>query len=134
MAIENIPLTPTQFDYLQQNISDQADIVEGAVDLAQSGLRYVVLLQVDAPEVDLVNPFHDHLVGIDNLNSDSTYTAIVSDMNNHVVNRGTTAGPSDTVNSRLNRWLSDNGVTVTQTYARISSGAGFIIDSGNIDP
>jgi hypothetical protein len=50
----------------------------------------------------------------------------------HVIDRGTTLLATDTTSTRLNRWLSGEGVQVTQTYARISSGAGFYIDSANI--
>jgi hypothetical protein len=134
MPIVNIPVTPVQFDYLQRNITAQSEQFFDADNLAQSGLQFVVLMQVIAPEVDLVNPFANHLVGMENLNQDSNFTAVVSSLNLHAINRGTTLGPTDTLNTRLNRYLSDNGILVTQTYARISSGAGFLIDSGNIEP
>lgn len=134
MPIADITLTPTQFDFLQENLSQQADQQLVISALAQSGLQFVVELQVIAPEVDLVNPFASHLLGIENLDSTSNFTQVVSSMNNHVIARGTTLLPGDTLSDRLNRWLSDNGVIVTQTYARLSSGAGFIVDSANIEP
>lgn len=134
MPIANTPLTPAQFDFLQQNITDQSLTQDEAAALAQSGLQFVVLLQEIPPEVDLVNAFADHLINIEGLNTDSNYTAVVASLNLHAINRGTVAGPSDTFNTRLNTWLSDNSVLVSQRYARISSGAGFIIDSGNIEP
>ena len=134
MPIENTPLTPVQFDYLQRNITSQSDQYSESSDLAQSGLQFVVLLQVIAPEVDLVTPFADHLVNIENLETDSNFTAVVASLNLHAIDRGTTATATDSLDSRLNRYLSDNGILVTQVYARISSGAGFLIDDGNIEP
>jgi hypothetical protein len=134
MPIENIPLSPTQFDLLQLNITLQSEKYLEAGELAQSGLQYVVLLQVIAPEVDLVTPFANHLINIEGTDSDSTFTAVVSALNLHAIDRGTIAGPTDSLDTRLNRYLSDNGICVTSTYARISSGAGFIIDSTNIEP
>jgi hypothetical protein len=134
MPIQNIPLTPVQFDYLQHNITAQSLQFVDAADLAQSGLQFVVLLQVIAPEVDLVTPFANHLGGMENLNVDSNFTAVTSALNLHAIDRGTVAGPTDSLNTRLNRYLSDNGILVTQTYARISSGAGFLIDNANIEP
>lgn len=134
MPIENTPLDPADFDYLQQNITDQSLKFDEAGALAQSGLQYVVLLQVIPPEVDLVTPFANHLINVEGVETDSNFTAVTSSLNLHAINRGTTAGPTDTFDTRLNRYLSDNSILVTQRYARISSGAGFIIDSGNIEP
>lgn len=134
MPIANTPLTAEQFDWLQENITDQSEQQDEAAALAQSGLEYVVLLQVVAPEVDLVTPFADHLSGMEGFVTDSNFTAVVASMNVHAINRGTTAGPTDTLDTRLNRYLDDNGIKVTQRYARISSGAGFIIDGTNIEP
>lgn len=134
MPISNTPLDPIEFDYLQQNITDQSFKHDEAAALAQSGLQYVVLLQDIPPEVDLVNPFADHLLQMESIQTDSNFTAVVSALNLHVIERGTTAGPTDTFSTRLNTYLTDNALLVTQRYARISSGAGFIIDSGNIEP
>ena len=134
MPIQNTPLTPAQFDALQVNITEQSEVIEGAATIAQSGLQFVVLLQEIPSEVDLVNPFADHLLSIEGLNTDSNFTAVVASLNQHLINRGTTAQTNDTFSTRLNRWFSDNGVQVSSTYARISSGAGYIIDSANIEP
>jgi hypothetical protein len=134
MPIANTPLTPTQFDFLQRNITDQSEQFDEASSLAQSGLQFVVNLNDIPPEVDLVNTFADHLISMESLESDSNFTAVVSSLNTHAIFRGTTAGPTDTFSSRLNTYLSDNSILVTQRYARISSGAGFIIDAGNIEP
>jgi hypothetical protein len=134
MPIANIPVTPVQFDYLQRNITAQSDQFVDASNLAQSGLQFVVLMQVIAPEVDLVTPFANHLGNIENFYADSNFTAVVTALNIHAINRGTTAGPTDNLSTRLNRYLSDNGICVTATYARISSGAGFLIDTANTEP
>lgn len=134
MPIANTPLDPVQFDFLQQNITDQSSKFGDVTDLAQSGLSFVVLLQEIPSEVDLVNPFAAHFLSVEAVNTDSTFSAVASALNTHVINRGTTPQVGDTLNTRLNRWLSDNGVLVTERYARISSGAGFIIDAGNIEP
>ncbi len=134
MPIANTPLDPIQYDFLQQNISDQSFKYDEAGELAQSGLTFVVLLQKIPSEVDLVNPFADHLLNIEGTNSDSTFSAVTSSLNNHIISRGTTQQVGDTLDTRLNRWLSDNSVLVTDRFARISSGAGFIIDGSNIEP
>jgi hypothetical protein len=134
MPIPSVTLTPAQFTFLQQNLSDQFDQQETVTDLALSGLQYVVLLQTIAPEVDLVLPFNGHFLGQEGFESTSNYVSVVASLNNHVINRGTTLEPGDTPSDRLNRWLSDNAVLVTSTYATLSSGASYIIDPSNIAP
>jgi len=134
MPITNTPLTKAQFEFLQQNITDQITQVETAGVIAQSGLHYVVLLQVDAPEVDLVNPFFAQLLRTEALNSDSNWIPAVVALNNHAIVRG---GPATgTLSERLNAYLENGGdrILVTQEYANLSSLAGFIIDPCNIDP
>lgn len=133
MPIANTPLTALEFDTLQQNISNQSESMEIAGTMAQSGLEYVVLLQVVTPEVDLVTPFADHLVNIEGFDSDSNFTVVVSSLNTHAINRGTTIGVNDTVDTRLNRYLSENFIQVTARYQRLSSGAGYIIDGSNVE-
>lgn len=132
MPIPNVTVTGPQFDYLQNNISQQSDSFTAAGGLAYSGLQYVVLLQVAAPEVDLLTPFASQYTNMDSFNSTANFTQVVASLNLHVINRGTVANIGETLASRLNRWLSDHAVLVTQTYANISSGAGFVIDPGNI--
>lgn len=152
MPIQRETITPAQFDYLQANITDQAAQFDDASAIAQSGLQYVVLLQTVAPEVDLVNAFANHLTNIEGLDSNANFLQVVSSLNSHVVSRGTTLLPGDTNSDRLNRWLSgqqqlipdglggviddpsSTPVLVSTSYAELSSGAGFIIDSCNISP
>jgi nucleoside diphosphate kinase len=135
MPIPNTPITPSQFDYLERNISAQADQFTVISAIAQSGLQYVVDTNVIAPEVDLVNAFYAHYVGMESFNSVTNFVQVASQLNLHVINRGTVFQPTDTLSTRLNRYLSDNGLTVTRTYATISSGGGFFIDDpANIDP
>jgi hypothetical protein len=132
MPIPNVTVTGDEFTWLQQNVSDQADVMQTVSAIAYSGLQYVVLLQVVTPEVDLVTPSHSQYQSSSSFNSDSNFTSWVTSLNMHVIDRGTTLLATDTTSTRLNRWLSGEGVQVTQTYARISSGAGFYIDSANI--
>jgi hypothetical protein len=133
MPITNTPLTAAQFTFLQQNITDQIAEVTNAGVLAQSGLHFVVLLQVDAPEVDLVNPFFDGLNRVEGLNNTSNWVSTVAALNLHAVNRATTI-EDGSFSERLNLYLADNGILVTPTYASLSETGGFIIDAGNIAP
>lgn len=132
MPIANTPLTRAQFEYLQQNITDQIEQVTEAGAIAQSGLHYVVLLQVDAPEVDLVNPFFDQLERMEGLHNTANWVPVVAALNTHAVNRGSAA--VGTLSDRLNQYLSDNAILVTQEYASLSQEAGFTIDVCNIEP
>lgn len=134
MPIPNVTVTPAEFTWLQKNVSDQADVMQTVSAIAYSGLQYVVLLQVVTPEVDLVTPSHSQYQASSSFNSDSNFTSWVTSLNMHVIDRGTTLLATDTTSTRLNRWLFGNDVDVTQTYARISSGAGFYIDAANIEP
>lgn len=126
-------VTPTQFDYLQDNISMQADQLGVASDLAYSGLQYIVLLQATTPEVDLVNPAATHFTKMENADNSALFTQIVAALNNHVTIRGTNPQASESLSDRLNRWLWCNELQVTRTYATISSGAGWLIDECNIE-
>lgn len=132
MPITNTPLTKDQFEYLQQNITDQVSTVGQAGVLAQSGLHYVVLLQVDAPEVDLVNPFFNQLQLMEGLDNTANWIAVTNALNQHVILRGTAA--VGTVSDRLNAYLSAHAILVTQEYANLSLLAGYTIDVCNIAP
>jgi len=134
MPIANTPLTKAEFEFLQQNITDQIDTVEVAGAIAQSGLHYVVLLQVDAPEIDLINPFFAQLQRSEQLAASTNWLPVVSSLNNHAIIRG---GPATgTINARLNAYLENGGnrILVSQQYANLSAEAGFIIDPCNIEP
>jgi len=134
MPIANVVLTKEQFEYLQQNITDQYTVANLASIYAQSGLHYVVLLQVDAPEVDLVNPFYAQLQRMDGLGVEENWTQIVAQLNTHAALRGATGTGSLT--EKLNAYLENGGnrILVTTTYATISAAAGFTIDPCYIDP
>lgn len=134
MPIANTPLTKAQFEFLQQNITDQIDTVTEAGIIAQSGLHYVVLLQVDAPEVDLVNPFFFQLQRTEALSAATNWIPVVSSLNSHAITRG--AGSTGTLSERLNQYLENGGnrILVSQAYANLSAQAGFIVDPCNIDP
>ncbi len=133
MPISNTTVTKAEFDSLTASITTQATKLANASDLALSGLNIVVGLDDTAPEVDLLNPFYNHYQGVDSLDSDSSFFQVVAALNQHVINRGTTAESGETPADRLNRWLDEIAVTtVSATYARISSGAGYIISNSNI--
>src|SRR5438046_2515707 len=127
MAIANTALTKAQFEYLQQNITDVYNIVKHAGTIAQSGLQYVVSLQVAAPEVDLIGPFNQQLNRIDGFDSTSNFTAIAAALNLHALTRG--ASGVGSLSDRLNEYLSTNSVLVTADYQSISEAAGFTIDN-----
>lgn len=134
MPIANTPLTKAQFEFLQDNITDQVTAVTLAGTIAQSGLHYVVLLQVDAPEVDLVNPMFFQMQRSEALAAYTNWLPAVAALNTHAITRG--ASSSGTVSERLNQYLENNGdrILVSQTYANMSIQAGFTIDPCNIDP
>lgn len=134
MPIANTPLTKAQFEFLQDNITDQVTTVEQAGTIAQSGLHYVVLLQVDAPEVDLVTPFFFQLQRSESLAATSNWIPVVAALNNHAILRGAPA--TGTPSERLNAYLENGGdrILVSQDYANLSAEAGFIVDPCNIDP
>lgn len=132
MPIPNVTVSPATFEALQSNITAQSNQFTNAASLAHSGLDIVLVIDVEAPEIDLLSPFANHFLNLESFNSTSQFTQVVTSLNLHVINRGTVANVGETLSSRLNRWLSSNGVTVTQVYANISSGAGFIVDPANI--
>ena len=133
MPIPNQTVTPTQYDFLQNNIALQSSQFTVAATLAQSGLQYVVDMNSTGPEVDLVNPFATHMVNLETFDSTSQFTQVVTNLNGHVVRRGTVAESGESLTDRLNRWLWCNSIKVSRVYATISSGAGWLIDECNIE-
>ncbi len=143
MPIPNITVTPTEFLSLQANITAQQATFESCAAAAQSGLTLVAELDDVAPTVDLTPGFAAHLLGIEQFNAPQNFTAVVSVLNNHIVNRGTVQIAGDNASSRLNRWLAGTErvneldltpIQVTAEYAAISAVAGFTISGGNIAP
>ena len=135
MAIPTTPITGAQFDILQNNISAQGDLFPAISDIAESGLNYVVIIDETIPELDLLTPFFNQYNTMTTFDTTGNFTQVVTALNQHVISRGTTALPGETSSDRLNRWLLDNGFgpgggdrKITATYARLSSGAGYIID------
>lgn len=133
MPIANTTVSADDFTDLQQNISDQSAQYAEAAALASSGLSIIVGLNAAAPEVDLIERFATHFTNLESYDSSSNFTQVVAALNSHVIFRGTTATAGETMSDRLNRWLYDNTVLVTQTYADLSSGAGFVISESNIE-
>jgi hypothetical protein len=134
MPIANVVLTKEQFEFLQQNITEQYTTAQLISIQAESGLHYVVMLQVDAPEVDLVNPFADQLNRMDGVGVESNWTQIVAQLNTHAALRGATG--TGTLTEKLNAYLENGGnrILVSSTYSVLSTAAGFIIDPCYIDP
>ena len=130
MPISNTVLTKTEFEYLADNITQQVLSVGEASGLAQSGLHYVVMLQVDAPEVDLVSPFNDQLGRMENLNLTNNWIAVTAALNSHGATRG--AVQTGTLSDRLNAYFTAKSIEVSQTYVTVSALAGFVIDGGHI--
>ena len=91
MPIANTVLTKTEFEYLQQNITDQYNVIASAGVLAETGLHYVVLLQVDAPEVDLIDPFALQVTRSESLSDPKYFLGVVSAMDNHAITRSALA-------------------------------------------
>jgi hypothetical protein len=139
MAIPTTPISGAQFVYLQNNISQQADALPVVADIAESGLNYVVVLNITIPELDLLTPFYVQYVSMSQLDTINNFSQVVTALNQHVVNRGTTLLPGDTLSERLNRWFDNNGfgvglLNVTQTYQRLSSGVGYLIENQYVEP
>lgn len=133
MPVAPTPITPSQFVALEANITAQAEQMDTIASVAQSGLQYVTLLDVTQPELDLLTPFYNHLLNIESSTSLSLFVNVTISLNNHVVQRATSATVGDQ-SARLNYYLSNNAIKVSQLYATISSGGGYYIDAGNINP
>lgn len=134
MPIAHWAMTPDQFAWLQNNISQQVEAYQSATALALSGLQYVVELQEIPPEVDLVNSFANHYTSMEANEALANWTNVVSTLNGHIVLRGTTAQAGDTLSDRLNRWLWCQGTTVSQNYSDISAQVGYTIDPCLVSP
>ncbi len=135
MPIPSVTVTGAQFNAFAVNIKQQSDKLSNASDLAQSGLDVLVALNVPAPEIDLLDTFYNHFQQVDTLDGDSAFFQVVAALNQHVINRGTVAQAGEVPADRLNRWLATvslGNTKVPATYARISSGAGYIISCSNI--
>jgi hypothetical protein len=115
------------------NISDQASQMNDIAAIAQSGLEYVTLLDVTQPELDLLNPFYNHLLNIESSTALGLFQNVTKSLNNHVVQRSTSPTVGDQ-SARLNYYLQTNVLLVTNLYAQISSGAGYYIDPSHIIP
>lgn len=133
MPVAPLPITPSQFVVLEENITAQADQMDTIAAIAQSGLQYVTMLDVTQPELDLLTPFYNHLLNVEGSTSLSLFVNVTISLNNHIVQRATNASVGDQ-SARLNWYLSTNGIQVSSTYATISSGGGYYIDPGNVAP
>jgi len=139
MSISNTPLTATEFEYLANNIVSQVQTVGVAEGLAQSGLHYVVLLQVDAPEVDLVNPFADQLTRMEGLTGTSNWREVANSLNYHGATRyaALMSIQTGTLSDKLNAYFTNavgGPIQVYQTYSTLSALSGYTIDPGHVIP
>jgi hypothetical protein len=137
MPIANTVLTKTEFEYLQQNITDQYVITSSAGVLAETGLHYVVLLQVDAPEVDLIDSFALQVSRSESLNDPKYFLGVVSALNNHAITRSPLAiATVGTQSAKLNAYLDNGGnhILVSQEYIDLSLITGITIDPTYLNP
>jgi len=131
MPIANTVLTKTEFEYLQQNITDQYNVIASAGTMAETGLHYVVLLQVDAPEVDLIDPFALQVTRSESLSDPKYFLGAVSALNNHAITRSALAiATVGTQSAKLNAYFENNGdrILVTTEYAALTALTGITID------
>ena len=133
MPVAPLPITPSQFVALEANITAQASQMNTIAAIAQSGLQYVTMLDVTQPELDLLTSFYNHLLNVESSTSLALFVNVTISLNNHIVQRATSATVGDQ-SARLNWYLSTNGVTVSNSYATISSGGGYYIDPSHITP
>jgi hypothetical protein len=131
MAIPNVVLSKTQFEYLANNIVNQTYAVASGADIAQTGLDYVVQLDDAAPSVDLVNPLYDHMVRMDGVAVDNIWAAVCTSLNTHAINRYDPTA-TGTVSTRLNAYFANKSIQVPQKYADLSEIGGFVIDGDYI--
>lgn len=153
MPIPQITVTPSQFNALQQNIAAQSATFVAAANLAESGLTLVALLDDVAPTIDLIPGFAAHFTSIEAFDATANYTDVITALNNHIVQRGTSQRAGDNSTTRLNRWLAGSNsaaltptqlvperigqvdmtpILVTADFATFSAAAGFVIDPVNI--
>jgi hypothetical protein len=133
MPVSPVPITPSQFTDLMNNISDQANQMQTIAGIAQSGLEYVTLLDVTQPELDLLYPFYNNLLNVESSTALALFQNVTKSLNNHIVQRATAPTIGDQ-SARLNYYLQTNALTVHNVYAVVSSGAGYYIDPSHIVP
>jgi hypothetical protein len=133
MPVSPVPITPSQFTDLMNNISDQASQMQTIAGIAQSGLEYVTLLDVTQPELDLLYPFYNNLLNVESSTALALFQNVTKSLNNHVVQRATSPTIGDQ-SARLNYYLQTNVLTVHAVYATVSADAGYTIDPSHIVP
>jgi len=133
MPVAPLPITPSQFVALEANITAQAAQMSTIASVAQSGLQYVTMLDVTQPELDLLTSFYNHLLNVESSTSLALFVNVTISLNNHIVQRATSSTVGDQ-SARLNWYLSDNAIKVSNSYALISSGGGYYIDPSHITP
>lgn len=118
-------ISGADYSTIATNYAHARDKAVSAVTYLFEAVYQIVLLNELVPEVDLLQEFYNaYLINNDLLKSPVNFLPAVRALNNHVLNRGT----ADTVDD----FLTEEGVTVPQTWATLCESAGFDISPGNI--
>jgi hypothetical protein len=118
-------ISGANYSTIATNYANARDKALGAVTYLFEAVYQIVLLNDLLPEVDLLQEFYNaYLINNDLLKSPVNFLPAVRALNNHVLSRGTSTSVDD--------FLTDEAVTVPQTWATLSESAGFEISPGNI--
>lgn len=118
-------ISGADYSTIATNYAHARDSAVNAVGYLFEAVYQVVLLNDIIPEVDLLQEFYSsYLINNDLLKSPVNFMPAVRALNNHVLNRGSS--------STINDFLTEEGVTVPQTWATLSESAGYTIGAENI--
>ena len=107
------------------NIATARDNIVSVVDNFYSNVYEIVLLDDIQQTLDLLEPMYSaYSVSDTSLRTITLYQTAISALNNHILTRGGY--------SNINQYLAAEGIDVPQTFADLSSLAGFPIDASNI--
>lgn len=123
MAINVI--SGADYSTIATNYANARNQAVSAVGYLFEAVYQIVLLNELVPEIDLLQEFYSaYLINNDLLKSPVNFMPAVRALNNHVLNRGTAA--------TVDAFLTDEGVTVPQTWATLSESSGHDISEVNI--
>ena len=118
-------ISGTDYFAVASNYATARDAMVSAVTYFFEAVYQIVLIQEIIPEVDLLNEFYNsYLINNDNLKSVVNLLPAVKSLNNHVLTRSSATS--------LDGYLDNQGITVPNTWAVLSSAAGFTISESNI--
>jgi hypothetical protein len=107
------------------NIATARDSILSAVDDFYSNVYEIVMLNDIQQTLDLLEPLYSaYTVSDTSLRTITLYQTAISSLNNHILTRGGY--------SNINQYLTAEEVEVPQTFADLSSLAGFPIDESHI--